>query len=342
MEIIKACIAKLVEKKDLSGEEAKQVMADIMSGRCTPSQIGSFLTALRLKGETVEEIAAFAYVMRDKAIKIPVTGSENLIDTCGTGGDAKGTFNISTITAFVAAAAGAKVAKHGNRAASSKCGSADVLEQLGVNLDITPEKAGECIEKIGIGFLFAPKLHAAMKHAIGPRKEIGIRTVFNILGPLTNPAGAAHQLLGVYDSSLTETMASVLRALGCKRALVVHGDDGLDEITTTARTKVSELKDGNVSSYYIDPADMGMESAAIEDLEGGTPEDNAKIALSILKGEKGHKRDIVIINSAAALYVAGIADTIKEGIEKASAIIDSGKALEKLNQLKKMTNEQGG
>ncbi|MEA3513941.1 MAG: anthranilate phosphoribosyltransferase, partial [Nanoarchaeota archaeon] len=231
-----------------------------------------------------------------------------------------------------------KVAKHGNRSASGKCGSADVLEELGVNLDVSPEKVSECIDKIGIGFLFAPKLHGAMKHAIGPRKEIGIRTVFNILGPLTNPAGAAHQLLGVYDSSLTEKMANVLKSLGAKRALVVHGEDGLDEVTITGKTKVAELKDGNILTYDIGPADFNISLASSDDLKGGTPAENARIALDILNGNKGPKRDIVVINSAAALYAAGITQDIRQGVEKASLAIDSGKAMEKLEQLKKMTN----
>ena len=339
METIKTCIAKLVNKENLSGEESNKVMDDIMSGDCAPSQIGSFLTALRMKGETVEEISAFASVMRDKSVKIKTDNCENLIDTCGTGGDCKGTFNISTITAFVIAAAGAKVAKHGNRSASGKCGSADVLEELGINLDVSPEKVSECIDKIGIGFLFAPKLHGAMKHAIGPRKEIGIRTVFNILGPLTNPAGAAHQLLGVYDSSLTEKMANVLKSLGAKRALVVHGKDGLDEITITGKTKVSELKDNNILTYDINPTDLNISIASPDDLKGGDSAENAKIALDILNGNKGPKRDIVIINSAAALYAAGITEDIKQGVEKASLAIDSGKAMEKLNQLKELTND---
>jgi len=306
----------------------------IMSGEATPSQIGGFITGLRMKGETVDEISGAAAVMRKKATPIePVLKNGDLvIDTCGTGGDSSGTFNISTASALVAAGAGAIVAKHGNRSISSKCGSADVLEALGVVIDINPERIAQCIEKVGIGFLFAPCLHGAMKHAIGPRKELGIRTIFNILGPLTNPAGAEAQLLGVYDPSLCMVMAEVLKSLGSVRAMVVHGS-GLDEISISGPTDLAMLDDGIVSRRKIVPEDLGIERANREDLRGGDAHENASIIRDILSGETGPKRDVVIVNSAASLMVAGIAIDFTDGIEKASDSIDSGRATGKLEEL---------
>jgi len=306
----------------------------IMSGNATPSQIGGFITALRMKGETVDEIAGAASVMRQKATSIEpaLKNGELLIDTCGTGGDSSGTFNISTASALVAAGAGAIVAKHGNRSISSKCGSADVLEALGVDISITPERMTQCIETVGIGFLFAPGLHGAMKHAIGPRKELGIRTIFNILGPLTNPASAGAQLLGVYDPKLCVVMAEVLKSLGCIRAMVVHGS-GLDEISISGPTDIAMLEDGVVSRRKVVPEDLGVKRANREELMGGDAGENASIVRDILSGSNGPKRDVVVINSAACLMVAGIASDFEDGIRKACDSIDTGKAEGKLEGL---------
>ncbi len=327
-------ISKLVEGSDLTTEEAKNAMKTIMSGKATDAQIGSFLTALRMKGETIDEISACAGVMREFAERINPKTSGTLVDTCGTGGDKIKTFNISTISAFVIAGAGIPIAKHGNRSVTSKAGSADLLESLGVKLDIAPTEVEKAVEEIGIGFMFAPAFHGAMKYAIGPRKEIGIRTVFNILGPLTNPANAQAQVLGVYDADLTEKMAGVLANLGTERALVVHGIGGLDEISTFGETKVSELKDGGVKTYEIKPEDFGIKRASPRDLSGGDASENADIAVSLLKDkEKGPKRDIVLLNSAAGIYVGGLADSIADGILLAEGSIDSGAAYDKLTGL---------
>jgi len=285
----------------------------------------------------VEEITGCAQVMREKVTRI-ATSREDLIDTCGTGGDGSGTFNISTTVVFVAAGAGLAVAKHGNRAMSSQCGSADVLQALGVDIEIDPEKVGRCLDETGIGFLFAPMLHGAMKHAIGPRREIATRTVFNVLGPLTNPAGAGRQLLGVYAADLTEKIAGVLLELGSERAFVVHGTDGLDEITLTGPTRVSELREGQIATGEIAPEDFGMERARPDALKGGTAEENAKILTDILAGEKSPRRDIVLLNAAAAIAAGGRADSLEEGLEKARASIDSGKALQALEHLVKVSN----
>jgi anthranilate phosphoribosyltransferase len=342
---IKDAISKVVMRKDLTENEMIDVMNEIMGGGATPAQIGSFITALRMKSETVEEITGAVRVMREKATPI-VSGVDTaagdiLVDTCGTGGDGSGTFNVSTTTAFVVAGAGVPVAKHGNRSVSSNCGSADVLEAAGVNLGVSPEQVGECIQRIGIGFLFAPALHGAMKHAIGPRKELGIRTIFNILGPLTNPAGANVQVLGVFAGDLTEPLARVLAKLGSKRALVVHGEGNLDELTVTGETKVSELKDGKVTNYSINPENFGFKKATIEDLKGGkNAQESADQMITILGGEKGPKRDMVLLNSGAALMAAGLCTDLKTGIAKAADTIDSGAALEKLEQLISFTNKQ--
>ena len=341
---IKEAISRVVLKQDLTETEMVDVMNEIMGGTATDAQIGSFITALRMKNETVEEITGAVRVMREKATAIPsgvdINGDGILVDTCGTGGDESGTFNVSTTTAFVVAGAGISVAKHGNRSVSSNCGSADVLEAAGVALDISSDKIGQCIKEIGIGFLFAPALHGAMKYAIGPRKEMGIRTIFNILGPLTNPAGANVQVLGVFSEELTEPLAMVLGKLGSKRALVVHGEGNLDELTITGKTKISELQNGKVTTYHIAPSDFGLQKARIEDLQGGA--DAAESALqmrAVLSGEKGAKRDMVLLNSGAALMAAGLCENLKAGIETAAQVIDSGKATEKLDQLIAITNK---
>jgi anthranilate phosphoribosyltransferase len=329
---IKEAINKAINKKDINKDDAYKVALDIMSGETTDAQIASLLTALRMKGETVEEITGFVKAMRDKVTRINAP-NEYLIDTCGTGGDGAGTFNISTISAIVAAGAGCRVAKHGNRSVSSNCGSADLLKQLGVNIENPPEKVEKCIEEAGVGFLFAPLLHPAMKYAIGPRREMAARTIFNILGPLTNPADAKRQLLGVYSKELTTTIANVLANLDSIHCMIVHGEDGLDEITTTGKTFVSELKDGKITEYTISPEDFGMIKRDPEDLKGGTPQTNAEIAFNLLKGGTGGKREITLLNSGAAIYVAGKADSLSDGIEKAKESIDSGEALKTLNKL---------
>ena len=339
--MMKSAIQKLLLKENLTEQEMMNVMNCIMEGNATPSQIGGFLTALRFKGETVEEITGCAKVMRDKSEKV-VHNLPYCIDTCGTGGDGARTFNISTAASLVAAAAGAKVAKHGNRAMSSRSGSADVLEALGINITLSPEQVGRCMENIGVGFMFAQLFHKSMKHAAGVRKEIGIRTVFNILGPLTNPAGAKGQILGVFDKSLTSVMAEVLQKLGSERALIVHGYDGLDEITTTGLTKISELKDGVIKEYDLDPAELGIPRASADDLTGGDAAYNAGVVRAVLTGEKGARRDIVLINAAAALYVAKVADNIKEGMAIATGTIDSGLAAEKLEELRNYTQTFSG
>jgi len=330
---VQSAIAKLSKRQDLTQEEAEAAMDEIMSGGATPAQIGGYLMALRVKGETIDEIAGSARSMR-RAANHPPVHADNLIDTCGTGGDGLGTFNISTTTAFVVAGAGLNVAKHGNRAASSKSGSADVLGALGVNLSLTPEQVGECIDKVGIGFLFAPAFHPAMKHAIGARRELGVRTIFNILGPLTNPAGARRQLIGVFAPELTDMMASVFKEIGGVAAFVVHGNGGLDELTTTGPNKVSELRDSKVETYTLDPQSLGFSQSNLEDLLGGDPEHNATITRGILDGTvDGPKRDTVLINSAAALVAGGKAADLKAGIEMAARSIDSKAALGKLDAL---------
>ncbi|TKJ48129.1 anthranilate phosphoribosyltransferase [Candidatus Aerophobetes bacterium Ae_b3a] len=335
--MMKNILKMLVERKNLQEEEARQVMKEIMEGKATPAQIASFLTALRMKGETVAEITGFARAMLEKvdtfSIKI-----DTLVDTCGTGGDSLNTFNISTVVALVVAGAGLTVAKHGNRALSSKCGSADVLEALGVKLTTSKEKVKECLEKIGIGFLFAPCCHPAMKYALAPRQEMGMRTVFNILGPLINPLRANVRLMGVHSSSLTEPLARVLKNLGVRSAFVVWGEDGLDEISIKARTRITELKEGKIKTYYIRPEDFGMQRASLEEIRGGDREENARILKDILRGGKGAKRDIILINTAACLVAAGRAKSFKEGIKIAKDSVDSGKANKKLESLVEFTN----
>ncbi len=333
--MIKEAISILIEKIDLSEKEMSDTMREIMEGKVTDAQIGAFLTALRLKGETIAEITGAAKVMREKALSIK--SPAGTVDTCGTGGDMAHTFNISTTSALVVAGAGIPVAKHWNRSVSSKSGSADVLQALGVNIELSPEKVEKSLMEVGFGFLFAPLFHGAMKYALGPRREIGIRTVFNILGPLTNPAGAKYQVLGVYSSDLTETMAKVLGNLGCIHAFIVHGEDGLDEITITGRTRVSELKGGRVENYFIEPADFGIKAGRIDDLLGGESKENAEITINILKGEKGPKRDIVLLNASAAIVASGKAKDLKEGVAVAERSIDSGSALRKLEEIKEAT-----
>lgn len=335
--MIKEAINKVVDKENLSVDEAKGVMNQIIEGKASTAQIGGFITALKMKGETSEEIFGFAQVMRDKAVKIN-SSHKYLLDTCGTGGDGVGTFNISTTTAIIAAAGGVSVAKHGNRSVSSKSGSADVLEALGVNIDLMPVQIEEVINRVGLGFLFAPTFHSSMKHAIGPRREIGIRSIFNILGPLTNPARAKYQVLGVYKENLTEILAEVLKYLGVERALVVHGAGGLDEISILGPSKITQLNNGIIHTFTIDPKDYGFPIGRIEDIRGGDPGYNAKITLNILSGEKGARRDIVLLNSAAAFIAAGLVEDFTSGIKKSTEIIDSGLGLQKLNELRKATN----
>ena len=335
--MIQEAIKDLIAGVDLGRARTRAVMDQIMSGQATDAQIGAFLVALRIKGETIDEIAGGAEVMREKATPI-VTVRPDLIDTCGTGGDDSGTFNISTTVAFVACGAGLAVAKHGARSISSQCGSADVLAALGVNVEATPEKVGECIDEVGIGFLFAVALHGAMKHAIGPRRELATRTVFNILGPLTNPAGAKRQLLGVFDGALTEALAGVLRELGSERALVVHGSDGLDEITLTGPTQVSELRDGQISTRQIHPGDFGLQVVSAEALKGGDADYNARILREVLDGREGPQRDVVLLNAAAAMVVGGLAEDITAGLEVARTSIDSGKARQALDRLVEVSN----
>ena len=330
--MIREEIERVVKGNNLKEEAMMEVMEEIMSGTATPAQIASFITALRIKGETVEEVTGAARIMRQKATRLDARASI-VVDTCGTGGDKLNTFNISTTTAFVAAAAGVTVAKHGNRAVSSGCGSADVLEALGVNINIGPEVVEECLQERGIGFLFAPLLHGAMKYAIGPRREIGIRTIFNMLGPLTNPAGATCQLIGVYAPQLTEMFAGVLKNLGTKRAFVVHGADGMDEATVTGETRVSELKNGLIITYNIDPLDIFGETCDIGELAGGTPVENAEITKNILLGKDGAGRKIVLLNAALALIAGEKAADIREGIALAADCIDSGAAWKKLEAL---------
>ena len=335
--MIKEAISQVVRGAHLSEEEMISAMNEIMEGKASNAQIGAFITALRMKGETIEELTGAAKVMRAKAAKIKVDSS--IVDTCGTGGDGTNTFNISTACAFVAAGGGLKVAKHGNRSVSSQCGSADVLHTLGVKIDCAPEQVEECIRKIGIGFLYAPVFHTAMKYATPPRREIGIRTIFNLLGPLSNPAAASVQLLGVYDAALTLIMCEALKKLGVRAALVVHGEGGFDEITTTGTTRVSELKQGKIITYEVCPEDFGLKRGRLEDIIGGDADQNAKIIQSVLSGEKGPKRDIVLLNAGALFMAAEAAGNFKEGITLAACSIDSGAATEKLKQLIELTNQ---
>jgi anthranilate phosphoribosyltransferase len=334
--MIKEAIAKLVERQDLTEAEAEAAMTEIMRGEATPAQIGGFLTALRMKGETVAEVTGCARAMRRSATPVRPR-CDGLVDTAGTGGDRSGTFNISTTAAFVVAGHGTPVAKHGNRSVSSRCGSADLLQALGVNLNLNAEQVAACIDEVGIGFLFAPVFHPAMKHAIGPRRELGVRTIFNLLGPLTNPAGARAQLIGVYDASLTEPLAHALAQMGPVAAYIVHGADGIDELSTTGVNRVTHLHKGQVRTFLLDPLDLGLPRARLSDLTGGTPEENAALTRRILSGEeRGPKRDVVLLNAAAALSAES--GDLAAGLEAARASIDSGRALAKLDALIAFSN----
>jgi anthranilate phosphoribosyltransferase len=334
--MIKEAILKVCKHKDLTYDEAYQTMDEIMSAKASEVQMSAYLTAMSMKGETIEEITASAKAMRDHCIRL--LNDKEVLEIVGTGGDGSNTFNISTTSSIVISAAGVPVAKHGNRAASSKCGAADVLEELGVNIYIDPEKSLKCLEEINLCFLFAQNYHLSMKYVAGVRKELSIRTIFNILGPLTSPAGATMEVLGVYEKNLVEPLTRVLKNLGVKSALTVYGIDGIDEISVSDKTSVCELKDGEIMSYEISPEYFGMEMASKEDLVGGDAKENAEITLSILNGEKGPKRNAVLLNSAAGLYVAGKVDSLREGVELAEEIIDSGKALRQLERFIECTN----
>lgn len=334
---MQSAIKAVTEDKNLSSDDMKSVMHLIMTGEATPAQVGGFLIGLRMKGETVEEVAAAASVMRDLSTRVDVD-KEQLVDTCGTGGDASGSFNISTASAFVVAAAGGKVAKHGNRSVSSKSGSADVLEAAGVNLELTPEQVAACVNDIGVGFMFAPMHHSAMKHAIGPRREMAVRTIFNVLGPLTNPAGAPNQVLGVFSNDWVEPLAQVLKQLGSDHVLVVHADDGLDEISIGSATHVAELKDGEVTTYTVQPEDFGMQRSDLSALKANDAKHSLHIIKSVLANEAGPARDIVCLNAGAAIYAAGLVSSFAEGVGRAQEVIASGDAAAKLEQLVKSTN----
>lgn len=349
--MIVEAIERVVKGMDLGEDRMREVFDEIMSGGATPAQIGALVTGLRMKGETVEEITGAARSMRKHAVSMSAgkasvgidrddidIDAETIVDTCGTGGSGTNTFNISTTVAFVVAGCGLKVAKHGNRSVSSRCGSADVLEALGVNLDVGPDMTQRCLLEIGIGFMYAPIFHGAMKYALAARREIGIRTIFNLLGPLSNPANATSQVLGVYDNSLTEKMAGVLKNLGTRRAYVVHGADTLDEITITGKTRISELNSGRIRSYYVTPEKFGLRRATLDDISGGDPKDNADIVLSVLKGERSPRRDVVLMNAAAALVAGYRSKTFKAGVKLAAESIDTGRALDKLFALIEITN----
>ncbi|KIH77114.1 anthranilate phosphoribosyltransferase [Geoalkalibacter ferrihydriticus] len=348
--MIKNAIARVVEGQSLSEGEMVEVMGEIMGGEATPAQIAAFITALRMKGETIAEITGAARVMRAHATPIRVAGvvdldrddinldRESILDTCGTGGSGTKTFNVSTTVALVVAACGVKVAKHGNRSISSACGSADVLEALGVNLDVPAQVVEKCISEIGVGFLFAPALHGTMKRAIGPRREIGIRTIFNILGPLTNPAGANRQVLGVYRQDLVAPLAHVLANLGCRRGFIVHGEDGMDEVTLTGATFVAEIDGDLIREYRVTPEDFALQRCALSELQGGDAAVNARIVRAILAGDPGPRRDIVLLNAAFALVAAGCASEMRQALDLARQAIDSGAALERLNGLVRLTS----
>ena len=335
----KETLGQLLERQDLTHEAMLGVMHQVMGGELTQAQIAAFLIALRAKGETVDEIAAAAMVMRELSIKVDIQDKAHLIDTCGTGGDGIQTFNVSTVSAFVAAAAGAKVAKHGGRSVSSTCGSADVLEALGVNVNQTPQQVAASVNEIGIGFMFAPNHHSAMKHAAPVRRELGVRTLFNLLGPMTNPANAHRQVMGVFDQSLTTKLAKVLQQLGSEHVLVVNGADGMDEISFTADTFVAELKNGEVTEYLMNPAQWGLGLHDVKDIQIQNAEESKAMILAVLNGKPGAARDIVLLNAGAAIYVSGLVDTMQAGIEKAAAVIDSGAALQKLHQLISYSNQ---
>ena len=333
--MIQDAIQAVVEGQSLSADQAAAAMDEIMSGDATPAQFGAFVTALRIKGETVDEIAGMARVMREKSLHVETTG--RVVDTCGTGGDSSGSFNISTTAAFVVAGAGEKVAKHGNRSMSGSTGSADVLEALGVKIDLAPESVVRCLDEVGFGFMFAQGFHPSMRFAAAPRREIGIRTVFNILGPLTNPANASRQLIGVADPSIAERMARVLGQLGSEKALVAHGSDGMDELTITGPSSVWQLEDGEVSTFEVSPEELGLRVSNADSIRAESPEDSARIARSVLAGDAGAARDVVLMNAAAALVAAGRSDTLAAGVRLAARSIDSGEAESRLNALAELS-----
>lgn len=338
--MLKSFITKVVDGKDLSEAESGEAMAFIMGGEVPPTQIASFITALRMKGETIQEITGFARTMRAKAVRIQAKDGEGVVDTCGTGGDGKGTFNISTAVTFVVAGGGCTVAKHHNRSVSSQCGSADVLEALGVNYALPPERAETSLKEFGLAFLFAPTFHPATKHAMVPRREIGIRTIFNLLGPLTNPAGATIHLAGLYREDLLRPVAEVLRNLGSKSAFVVHSEDHCDEISITGKTTVCQLKDGFITTYQIEPEMVNLKRAKLEEIQGGTPEKNADILLQILRGKPGPPRDVVLLNAAAVFVAAEKVSNLRDGVEMARESIDSGRAVKKLEELIRFSNRE--
>jgi anthranilate phosphoribosyltransferase len=336
--LFKDALQRLLDSSDLTHSEMLDVMQQVMGGEWTPAQIAGFLVAMRLKGEAVDEIAAAAEVMRKLATRVEIADHAHLIDTCGTGGDGAHTFNVSTVSAFVAAAAGATVAKHGGRSVSSACGSADVLEALGVNVNLSPEQVARCVNEIGIGFMFAPNHHSAMKHAAPVRRELGVRTLFNLLGPLTNPAGAKRQVMGVFSKELTGLLAKTLQRLGSTHVMVVHGADGMDEISFSGDTYVAELKDDKVSEYALNPAQFGLPLHKLADIRVSNAEEAKEMALSVLQGEAGAARDIVLLNAGAAIYVAGLAQDLQQGIARAATAIDAGTAKAKLSQLVKLSS----
>ena len=328
---ISEAIKAVISKQNLNEGEMHDVMNSIMTGQTTDAQIGAFLVGLSMKGETIEEITASAKVMRALATSVELSSNDYLVDTCGTGGDGLGLFNISTASAFVVAAAGGKVAKHGNRSISSKSGSADVLEAAGINLNISPELISQCIEEIGLGFMFAPAHHSAMKHAIGPRKELAVRTIFNVLGPLTNPAKAPNQIMGVYDKSLVEPIANVLKGLNSRHVMVVHSEDGLDEFSIANTTYVAELKDNNISTYTVHPRDFGLEEGNLDSIKAENAEQSLALINEAFSGKKGVARDIIALNAGAAIYVSGLVNSFDEGITKANQILSDGSAQDKLD-----------
>jgi anthranilate phosphoribosyltransferase len=332
--MFKEVLNQLLSGQHLSYEQMFAVMQKVMVGELTPAQISALLISLRLKGETVDEITAAAEVMRNLSTKVNVMDTGHLVDTCGTGGDGIQTFNVSTVSAFVAAAAGAKVAKHGGRSVSSTCGSADVLEALGVNVNLTPERVAQCVDEVGIGFMFAPNHHSAMKHAAPVRRELGVRTIFNLLGPLTNPASAKRQVMGVFDKALTSKLAQVLQKLGSVHVLVVHGADGMDEISFTGDTYVAELKAGKVEEYIVNPVQFGLDVHALKEIQIQNADESKTMILDVLNGKTGAARDIVLLNAGAAIYVSGVVESLQAGINKAAEVIDNGAALQKLNLLK--------
>lgn len=336
---LREAISRCIDRQDLAAEDMTSVMRTIMTGGATPAQIAGFLVALRMKGETVPEIAAAAAVMRELATGVDISGLDYPVDIVGTGGDASGTFNVSTASMFVAAAAGCHVAKHGNRSVSSNSGAADVLEAAGVRLDLGPEQVARCVREVGVGFMFAPGHHSAMKHAIGPRRELGVRTLFNVLGPLTNPAGVPNQVLGVFSASLLQPLAEVLKRLGSHHVLVVHAQDGLDEISIGAETDVAELKDGVIRSYRLEPEAFGLARAPLEAIRVKDPGESLAIVRGVLANRPGPARDIVLLNAGAAIYAAGRADSMEEGVARADAAISSGEAQRRLRQLVTLTGE---